>query len=230
MDHKAFKLSVKDIQDSGEFEGLASVYGNTDEYGDVVERGAFTKTLAEQGDSRPLLWQHYMDSPLGIASLTDTDVGLKITGKLHPAVSKANEAISLMKMGALRGLSIGFRTMKDTWDTEKGIRRLTEIKLYEVSLVTIPANPLAQVTSVKSYQDAELAIRNIKEFVEREKKAGRTLSAASRLMIEDALKALQALLEAAAPVVDEEAAGKTFEPHQHSAITEALAKSRELFQ
>jgi uncharacterized protein len=136
------------------FRGLASVYGNKDSHGDVVESGAFTKNLREGGSTRPLLWSHDFAAPIGLARLEDSSAGLFVEAQLNAEVSKAREALALLKQGVMRGLSIGYRVIKDQFDSTRNVRRLLEVKLYEVSLVVIPANELAQVTDSRS--DAEM--------------------------------------------------------------------------
>lgn len=144
-----------DLKSEGDwtFRGLASVYGNKDSYGEVVERGAFAKTLAETGSMRPLLWSHDQTAPIGAAYLEDSAAGLLVKAEINPEVSKAREALALVKQGVVSGLSIGYRVVKDQFDSTRNIRRLLEVKLYEVSLVVLPANELARVTDARA--DAE---------------------------------------------------------------------------
>jgi HK97 family phage prohead protease len=154
---KKFKFEIKEWQEDGTFYGVASMYGNVDYGGDVVERGAFTKTINEK-KTIPILWQHKQDIPIGVGELEDTDRGLMIRGKLNLEVLKAKEAYSLIKQGAIKGLSIGYDVVKDKWD--KGIRYLKELRLWEVSVVTFPMNSEAVINSVKSvvsFQNLPLA-------------------------------------------------------------------------
>jgi HK97 family phage prohead protease len=144
---KTFKFSVKSLDEQGQFTGLASVYGNVDLGGDVVMPGAFTKSLADRGGEIPILFQHDMREPIGLGKLKDGPSGLEIQGKLVLEVAKAREAYSLLKAKVLRGLSFGYDTVKS--DIQAGVR-YRELKLYEVSLVTVPMNELATVTAVKT--------------------------------------------------------------------------------
>jgi len=149
MKYRDLDIEIKDIGESdGTFVGLASVYGNEDLGGDIVEPGAFTKTLSEKGGEVPLLWQHNMREPIGIGRLTDTQKGLEIQGKLILTVGKAREAYDLMKNRVIKGLSIGYDSVRDEIKDKK--RLLKELKLWEVSVVTFPMNELANVQSVKS--------------------------------------------------------------------------------
>lgn len=141
-------IEIKEISEDGTFEGILSPYGNVDEGGDVVERGAFVKTIKEKGPTRPLLWQHRTDTPIGEIELEDRKDGLWCRGKLLLELEAAKTAYVLIKNRIVKGLSIGFESIKDS--IEGGVRHLKEIKLWEGSLVTFPMNELAQVTRVKA--------------------------------------------------------------------------------
>jgi uncharacterized protein len=154
MDYHGFQFEVKEVSEAGAFAGLASTYGNTDLGGDVVLPGAFTRTLQERGLKRTLLWAHQTQEPIGVASLSDGQDGLSVTGKLTMAVQRAKEVYALLKDGAVGGLSIGFHSARDAM--KDGVRQLADLDLYEVSLVAIPMNPRAQVTAVKGADVASI--------------------------------------------------------------------------
>ncbi len=139
-------VEVKFARQSGEFGGFATVYGEVDQQDDVIYRGAYTETLRRRGAVRPLLWQHRPAEPIGVVTLTDNATGLWAEASLSLEVRRAREAAALIDAGATTGLSIGFRTVASI----KGRpRRLTEIDLLEVSLVTFPAADNARVSMVK---------------------------------------------------------------------------------
>lgn len=149
MDHKDFKLYIKALGDDGTFEGKAAVFGNVDRDGDVIERRAFNRTVKNRGgEPIPVLWQHQTDMPVGAGHLSIDEVGLNIKGQFLLTTRAGRDAYEYAKAGVVKGLSIGYRSVADTY--EAGRRVLKEIELYEVSLATIPANPLAQLTAVKS--------------------------------------------------------------------------------
>jgi HK97 family phage prohead protease len=149
MKHKQrMRLEIKEISPEGSFEGLLSPYGNVDGGGDVVKPGAYTKTLQEQGNTRPLLWQHKTDVPIGELALEDRTDGLWCKGQLLMALPEATKAYLLMKARIVKGLSVGFESVKDA--VSNGVRTLSEIKLYEGSVVTFPMNESALITSVKA--------------------------------------------------------------------------------
>lgn len=148
---KRLRLEVKEISAEGYFEGLLSPYNNIDLGGDVVEPGAYTKTLKDQGNKRPLLWQHKADVPIGDLTLEDRPEGLWAKGQLLMSLPEAQKAYLLLKAQIVKGLSIGFDTVKDS--IANGVRRLKEIKLYEGSIVTFPMNEAALITSVKAREN-----------------------------------------------------------------------------
>lgn len=162
---KAFNLELKSLDEAGMFEGLLSVYNVVDAHNDVVEHGAYVKTLQESGGSVPLLWQHDPTRPIGTLLMKDGPEGLYVSGRLalHDDVPDAKMAYALLKRGVVRGLSIGYKAIKKVTG-DNGIRRLKEIKLFEGSLVTIPANRFAVVTDVKA---ATLQRKDFAEELER---------------------------------------------------------------
>jgi HK97 family phage prohead protease len=145
-----FPFEVKAVKDDGTIEGLAAVYGNEDLTGDVIEPGAFTKTLRDKGGVVPVLWQHDSRNPIGKGSLEDSRDGLLIKAKLLLSSQQGREAYEFAKNGIVTGFSIGYDTVVSEYDSGRSVRHLKELRLWEVSLVTFPANPEAQVTAVKT--------------------------------------------------------------------------------
>lgn len=146
-------FEIKQIAADGTFEGILSPYGNVDGGNDVVKQGAYAKTLKDQGPTRPLLWQHKSDTPLGLLTLEDREDGLWCKGSLLMALPEAQKAYLLIKAKIVKGLSIGFESIKDS--VEAGVRYLSEIKLYEGSIVTFPMNEAALITSVKGKENKD---------------------------------------------------------------------------
>ena len=152
MEKKDFKFVVEEIDaEAGKFTGYASTFGEIDLVGDVVVRGAFKKTLQEKPHF-PLNWVHDASHPLGIVRLDEDKRGLKVAGELNMDVQSAREKRSLMKQGAITGMSIGYDVIKDGRDQTTGARLLKELKLYEISLCEFPACPSAQVLAVKAVE------------------------------------------------------------------------------
>ncbi len=156
---KAYHDDEED-KDYGTFEGYGSVFGNKDLGNDVIERGAFLKSLKRRKPQNvKLLYQHKSDMPIGVFDeIKEDDHGLVVKGRLALKTQAGAEAYELLKMGALDGLSIGFRVNpKEVSYDKRGNRRIIkEVDLMEVSLVTFPMNPQATVRSVKG---EEISIR-----------------------------------------------------------------------
>ncbi len=136
------------VRDGTIIEGYASLFEATDQGGDVVVKGAYAKSLAAlsaSGRSVKMLWQHDPAQPIGLwEEVREDGRGLWVKGRLLTNVAKGAEAAALIEAGAIDGLSIGYRTKQATKDTG-GQRRLTELELWEVSLVTFPMLPEARV-------------------------------------------------------------------------------------
>lgn len=130
--------------------GYASVFGVRDRGGDVVMPGAYAASLtrmAAAGGKVRMLWQHDQTQPIGIWDEVAEDAqGLRVTGRLLTEVARGREAAALMAAGAVDGLSIGYRTIRAEKLPEGG-RRLIELDLWEVSLVTFPMLPAARVSA-----------------------------------------------------------------------------------
>lgn len=152
ISYKALPLMLKrEPGNDGVFEGYASVFGVVDQGLDMVERGAFAKTLGTR--KVKMLWQHEPDKPIGVwDDIHEDEKGLFVRGRLIPDVEKGREAMALLKAGAIDSMSIGYRTIEAEATTAngRGVRKLTEIDLFEISLVTFPMLPDAKVTDVKS--------------------------------------------------------------------------------
>lgn len=147
METKAVSLELK-ADAHGVVSGYGSVFGGVDAYGDTVMPGAFAKSLNKRKPK--MLWQHDMDEPVGVWDDVREDArGLFVKGRLALKTEGGAEAYELLSMGAIEGLSIGFRTVADEV-IQGGTRLLKEVDLWEVSFVTIPADQAAVITSVKS--------------------------------------------------------------------------------
>lgn len=159
MKTKDFALEVKNLTEDGTFEGYCSVFGNIDSYGERVMPGAFSKSLARHAKEKTsplMLWQHNPDYPIGVwDELSEDKKGLFGIGRLLKGVQKADEAHIIMKGGAIRGLSIGYRVVKA--EPEGNNVNLIELDLMEISPVTFPANEKARITAVKSERMEEFA-------------------------------------------------------------------------
>jgi uncharacterized protein len=145
-------LSDMRLRAKGAFEGYASLFGVEDQGRDVVMPGAFRASLDRRGAGEiRMLFQHDPAQPIGLWDDIREDArGLHVRGRLIEEVERARELLALMRAGALDGLSIGFRARRATRDARTGQRRLHEIDLWEISIVTFPMLPGARVNGVKS--------------------------------------------------------------------------------
>jgi len=158
MDKKTshFPLDLKMIEENGAFSGYASVFNIEDNHNDIIISGAFSNSLQKNGRWKDikLLWQHRSDEPIGIfTKMVEDEHGLYVEGKLLLDVQRAKEAYTLLRSGIIKGLSIGFIVKKYDHD-ESGARVIFEAELWEISLVTFPANEAAQISVVKSMDGA----------------------------------------------------------------------------
>ena len=179
LQNLATRLEIKATDDTGAIEGLGSVFGNVDDAGDIVAPGAFAASIA----NRPvkMLWQHNPDEPIGVwEDVRETPEGLMVRGQIAVDTQRGRDVLGLLRMGAVNGLSIGFNTRKSTFDDKTGIRTILEAELWEVSVVTFPANEKAVVTSIKAVADIDaLSMVEIERIL---REAGFSRSEAKGLM------------------------------------------------
>ena len=168
-------INSEDDEEKGMFEGYGSIFGNKDLGNDVVEAGAFSKSLRKRKPNQvKLLWQHKQDQPIGVfEKITEDGDGLQVKGRLALGTQQGREAFELMKMGALDGLSIGYKADPDkqSYDERRRRRMLKEVDLMEISLVTFPMNPKARVTMVKA---CDKTIRDWETFLREEGEMSRS--------------------------------------------------------
>jgi HK97 family phage prohead protease len=169
----AVRRGFKAIDDKpGRIEGYGSVFGVLDDYGDIVARGAFAASLAAwqaKGLMPAMLWQHMQDVPIGAwVEMREDEIGLWCVGDLLLSVPAGAEAYEHVKARTISGLSIGFRTVERTWNYEEDIRTLNVVDLWEVSIVTFPANDSARLRGIK----AAAGIKTIRDFEDHLRDAG----------------------------------------------------------
>jgi uncharacterized protein len=152
----AFEIKREPDED-GVFEGYASVFDVVDRGMDVVSKGAFTKSLGSRRKVK-MLWQHDSSKVIGIwDEMREDERGLYVKGRLLKDVQLGREAMALMKAGAIDSMSIGYRTIEAVPEAGGRVRKLMEVDLFEVSIVTFPMNEMSRVMDVKS-------IRTEREF------------------------------------------------------------------
>jgi len=148
---KSFPLSIKAEGDDRAIEGWASTFGNTDSDNDIILPGAFAASLKERMPK--MCWQHDSRHIPGIwDEARESDQGLYVKGRIL-GTTLGNDAYTLLKAGAIDSMSIGYSPTEYEIDVKTGTRTISKIDLWEVSLVTFPANEQARITSVKNKPD-----------------------------------------------------------------------------
>lgn len=152
LERKFAPNAICAVEADGTFTGYASLFGRTDLGGDAVEQGAFATTLARRGPGGVrMLYQHDPRRPIGRwLELREDHRGLFVRGQIAASAGQARDVLELMRCGALDGLSIGFRAVRTRRDPGRKIRRILEVDLWEISIVTFPMLPEARVQAVKT--------------------------------------------------------------------------------
>lgn len=155
-------LEIKSLSTDGAFSGYGSVFNVTDRQNDVVRKGAFTEIVKNADGRVVFLWQHDSRQPIATAEVSQDNHGLKFDGQLILADPKARIAQEHMRAKSVRGVSIGYDVLESNL-LPSGVRELTSVRLWELSLVTFPALPEAQVQSVKSFMQCtnESELKNL---------------------------------------------------------------------
>ncbi len=152
-----FSFEMKTLNRQGICAGYASVFNNVDDNGDIVCPGAFSRSInAHNNGIREIkvLWQHKMDEPIGkVLLMHENERGLFVVFELSLSTIRGKEAYDLLKDNVINGLSIGFRLDKYDISQKQKARLIKEVRLLEISLVTIPANSEARITDIKTIQD-----------------------------------------------------------------------------
>lgn len=158
MDQFFAKFELKELQEDGTFSGYASTFNNVDRVDDVMVKGAFKNSLNKKNirEDIKFLLQHDRERPIGyFTKAVEDDKGLYCEGKFLLDIAYAKEAYILAKNNVLNTFSVGFQVINSHEDVEneKYIRYLDEVDLFEISLVSIPANPQAKLLAIKSAEE-----------------------------------------------------------------------------
>lgn len=164
LERKNAILEIKNIDSYGKFCGYASVFNVKDSYNDIVMPLAFKKTLQNKNIKQDikLLWQHSQDKPIGYFEVIKEDpIGLYVEGKIMLDIQQGMEAYNLIKAKSVSGLSIGYMVKSVDYDKKDNTRLLKEIDLFEISIVTFPANEYSNITYCKSMSVEESIIKKL---------------------------------------------------------------------
>jgi HK97 family phage prohead protease len=166
-DCKTAAFDCKSLDASGVFTGYAARFNSADLGRDLILPGAFAESLAQRGAGGVrMLFQHDPAEPIGCwLELREDARGLLVRGRLLSEIARGREVLSLMRAGAIDGLSIGFRTVEGRSNPKTGIRRLSKIDLWEISVVTFPMHPGARIAAFKRDPSLAATIRRAADFV-----------------------------------------------------------------
>lgn len=220
-----FELKASDSE-TNVLEGYASTFGgDPDSYGDVIEMGAFAKTIKERGHDIKFLWQHDWNQPIGkIMEIYEDAKGLFIKVRISET-TLGKDAMKLIKDKVINKMSIGYSVIKQEWDSSSQTRTLKEIKLYEVSAVTFPANENAIITGAKNQAPADEPLKAWIDEVVSEIKAGRVLSDKNKTVVVDTVESLKTAvgaLEALLAATDSDS-GASQQDEEEKAALDAIA-------
>jgi len=150
MDFRAYNMEVRELQEAGTFTGYASVFGNVDSYGTVVDKGAFKKTIKDNKGRFPALFFHDPTRPVGMTTVQEDGHGLLVDGKIDLSTSDGQLVYSGLREGYIDRMSIGFDVITST--PIDGVPHFKEVRLWENSLITrnFAANEEALVTDVRA--------------------------------------------------------------------------------
>ena len=204
------KAGPQDGLDEGQFVAYASVFGNVDSYGDIVTKGAFANDLTrweKSGNPIPLLFGHNMSDPdfnIGhVVKAEEDNVGLKVTAQLDLENPKAKQVYRMLKGRRINQMSFAYDVIDGSTEKVDGqdVYEIRDMKLYEVSVVTVGANQETEILSVK--QLPCVADRLLAEF-----KAGRVLSAKNESELRSAHEALGRVLSVLDSTPDDQKASE----------------------
>ena len=150
MEYKSFPAEFKVEGDGRTVEAYASIFGNVDEGGDRANRGMFARTIEESFDEIAFCWQHDWKWPIGVPVVVEEHSTGLFTQSYVSETSTGNDALVLLRDGAVKQMSIAYNTVKSMTDEDTGVRDLLEVDLWEYSPVTWGMNKLARVTGVKA--------------------------------------------------------------------------------
>ena len=191
MELKSVPIQVKVDSGLRQIEGHAAVFGNRDSYGDVIQPGAFARTLANDRGRVKVLWQHDPSNPIGKPlAMREDERGLHVTARIANT-TQGRDALALFDAEVIDELSIGYDAIVWEYDENADVRYLKEIRLWEFSPVTWAANELAKITSVKHASDLDAVLDRLERI---QWAKGRLESPRLRQKAEAAIKQLTRLL------------------------------------
>lgn len=140
---------ISDIDENlGIVKGYGSIFGNVDSDNDIIDKGAYRRTIKNNGKRVKYIYQHDITKPIGkMRELYEDDKGLGFVAEV-PKTTFGNEVLELMKYGVIDENSVGIMPVKKDFNDD-GVRVIKEVKLFEISAVTLASNEEAKILEVK---------------------------------------------------------------------------------
>lgn len=160
-------LEIKSINNYGKFCGYASVFNVVDSYNDVILPNAFKDSINSKNikNDIKMLWQHDSGKPIGFFNVIKEDsIGLYVEGQILLDIQQGQEAYSLIKNKSVNGLSIGYVVKDCEYDIKNNTRIIKEIELFEISVVTFPANKYSNITYCKSQNMEDIIYKKLEKL------------------------------------------------------------------
>lgn len=174
-------VGVRSNESNSGVSGYASHFGSVDSYGTAMQRGAFADTLKRRAGKIPVLWNHHSDNPIGVPKVLREDrTGLYFHAKLSESTTDGARIMGLLRDGVPLGMSFGFQTLSQrpatdadnldyssapryfqTVEGKKEVRVIEEVELFEISIVTFPANEKATINAVRKGRNRYAEIQRI---------------------------------------------------------------------
>ena len=166
MVYKNIPIEVSDIDETeGIIKGYGSIFGNEDSDGDVIVKGAYKKTLKENGSRVRYCWQHDIKNPIAkFTEIGEDETGLPFVAKFSMNSATSRDKFFLIKDGVVDENSVGIQIINSKLDKEQGVSFLNEVKLFEISAVTLAANDLARTYEAKGMTKEDIAVSLLKRF------------------------------------------------------------------
>jgi len=169
LEYFTSRMEAKALNEDGAFEGYGAVFENVDRGGDIIKKGAFRESLSQhkKQKTKPLfLLNHDSDQVAGVIDeIKEDNRGLFVTGRFNLEKQAARETYSDIRMGASKGMSIGYIARKVTRDEQTGVRTISALDLWEVSSVAFPMNERAEFLGVKSIANQISTVREFESFL-----------------------------------------------------------------
>lgn len=196
MKTKGFDIGFKDADiQKGSVMGYFALFGNKDLDGDIIERGAFSKTIQERGPQGKKLIKYLLDHNrekvvARIDTLIEDEKGLYYEATIG-SHSAGQDFLKMVESGLINQHSFGFKTIKEQYDQSAKANRIKEVFLYEGSAVQfLGANPETTMIGLKSFEEVIEYLDRLEKFIKTTDCTDETI-----IKLENKFKSLSELLK-----------------------------------